>query len=100
MEIYAIDYTLFQTDRAPIKVDFIALQKVTETYLKDHMVDEYKMSTQVKMVDFTTSFVTAMFTYVCFSTPFCPLSLLINACRRGHSKMIYFILIFSFFLLS
>jgi len=62
MEVYAIDYTLFQTDRAPIKVDFIALQKVTETYLKDHMVDEYKTSTQVKMVDFTTSFVTAHFT--------------------------------------
>ena len=60
-------------DRAPIKVDFIALQKVTETYLKDHMVDEYKTSTQVKMVDFTTSFVTAHFTYVCFSTPFCPI---------------------------
>eukprot|EP00535_Pseudo-nitzschia_heimii_P010662 CAMPEP_0197177902 /NCGR_PEP_ID=MMETSP1423-20130617/3344_1 /TAXON_ID=476441 /ORGANISM="Pseudo-nitzschia heimii, Strain UNC1101" /LENGTH=469 /DNA_ID=CAMNT_0042627523 /DNA_START=71 /DNA_END=1481 /DNA_ORIENTATION=+ len=62
VEIFAIDYTLFQTDRAPIKVDFLELQKITETYFRDHMVDAYKISTQANLVDFTTSFVTAHFT--------------------------------------
>jgi len=62
IEIYAIDYTLFQTDRTPIKVDFLELQKITETFFKDHMVDAYKISTQANLVDFTTSFVTAHFT--------------------------------------
>ena len=62
MEIYAIDYTLFQTDRTPIKVDFLELQTITETYFKDHMVEAYKISTQANLIDFTTSFVTAHFT--------------------------------------
>lgn len=62
IDLYAIDYTLFQTDRAPIKVDFLDLQKITEAYFRDHMVNSYKVSTQANLVDFTTSFVTAHFT--------------------------------------
>ena len=69
METYAIDYTLSQTDRAPIKADFLALQKITEEFLKDHMVNAYKVSTQANLVDFKTSFVTAYFTYVYLHAP-------------------------------
>jgi len=61
IKIYAIDYTLSQTDRTPIKVDFLDLQKVTESYFKDYMLNAYVVSTQATLVDFTTSFVTAHF---------------------------------------
>ena len=64
LEIYAIDYTLSQTDRTLIKIDFLELQKVTESYLKDYIVDAYQESTQAILVDFTTSFVTAHLAYV------------------------------------
>ena len=64
MDTYAIDYTLSQAGTAPSKADFRELQSITENFFKKHMVDSYKASTQAELVDFTTSFVTAHFTYV------------------------------------
>lgn len=64
MDTYAIDYTLSQAGTAPSKADFRELQTITESFFKKHMVDSYKASTQAELVDFTTSFVTAHFTYV------------------------------------
>ena len=72
LDTYAVDYTLLQTDRAPIKVDFISLQKITDTYFKDYMIEAYKVSTQANLVDFKTSFVTAHFTYVYFQIALSP----------------------------
>jgi len=62
VQLYAIDYTLSQTDRTPIKLDFLELQTVTASYFKDYMIKAYEVSTQATLVDFTTVFVTAHFT--------------------------------------
>jgi len=62
LQLYAIDYTLSQTDRTPIKLDFLELQTVTASYFKDYMIKAYEVSTQATLVDFTTVFVTAHFT--------------------------------------
>jgi hypothetical protein len=62
LQLYAIDYTLSQTDRMPIKVDFLELQAVTASYFKDYMIKAYQVSTQATLVDFTTVFVTAHLT--------------------------------------
>lgn len=62
LELNAIDYTLSQTDRTPIKADFLELQIVTASYFKDYMINAYQISTQATLSDFTTEFVTAHFT--------------------------------------
>eukprot|EP00536_Pseudo-nitzschia_multiseries_P001031 jgi/Psemu1/282740/fgenesh1_pg.13_\ len=62
LEIYAIDYNLSETDRTPIKIDFLALQELTQSFLREYMLKAYEVSAQAKLVDFTTSFVTAHFT--------------------------------------
>mmetsp|Transcript_36400 Transcript_36400/g.39478 ORF Transcript_36400/g.39478 Transcript_36400/m.39478 type:complete len:526 (-) Transcript_36400:64-1641(-) len=62
LELNAIDYTLSQTDRTPIKADFLELQIVTASYFKDYMINAYQISTQATLSDFTTVFVTAHFT--------------------------------------
>ena len=62
LQTYAVDYTLSQTDRTPVKVDFLELQTLTESFFKDFMLKAYEVSAQATLVDFTTSFVTAHFT--------------------------------------
>ncbi|VEU33638.1 unnamed protein product [Pseudo-nitzschia multistriata] len=62
LPIYAIDYTFSQTSRTPIKVDFLELQTLTQSFFKNYMLTAYEVSAQVTLVDFSTSFVTAHFT--------------------------------------
>jgi len=62
LEIYAIDYILADTQKTPIKVDFLELQQLTEAFLRDYMLKAYQVSAQAILVDFSTSFVTAHFT--------------------------------------
>ena len=64
MDTYAIDYTISQSAGTLSKADFRELQVVTEKVLKNHMINEYKLSTQADLCDFTASFVTAHYTYV------------------------------------
>lgn len=70
LDLYALDYSLSQDDRTPIKVDFLELQALTQSFFKDYMMKEYEISTQAELVDFTTSFVTAHFMYVHCKTLF------------------------------
>ena len=67
MDAYAIEYTLPPQTGSPNKENFKELQKVTETFLKNHMINSYKMSTQANLCDFTAPLVVAHFTYVYLS---------------------------------